>query len=289
MREDGHPGGGALPTVHERARLPRAFALGAPLIALAVGVTTLLASLHLGSAASSPTVQLAAHTPRESPVARVRVVTPLAPPAFVADAAQLVAPGAPLTVLETLARLFDVSGLFSVYNSTAYAVVAPSGAVVSYDTSTGIGQWSYRSAGSSGPPFAAVRALLAHWGLSVPAPRATSASLPVTVTGEPTTLVVTVRTRGGRVLAAAGPAFVVPTHRPVPLVGPSAVARGLDATARAGAPTVVVRSVQLTWSPYLLSDATTWLLPAYRFTGGGPSGPQSVITLAVSADTARIP
>ena len=281
---------GASP-VPTRPRVPAVWRFGAPLVGVLVAVATGAASVLLGRTSSAP-VQLAATT-------RPVLVTAAAPgagpgwsaPAFVAEGYQMSAPGTPLTVLSQLARLFGVSGMVSVYNGTAYLLVAANGARVTYDTSRGVSRWSYDGPPGAGPPVGALRAFLARqWDLAVPPTNRDHASLAVSVDATRSALRVGIVQHDGRLTHAAGPAFVVSARRDLGLRAPADALAALRA-ARAGSAGSPVRieHAALTWMPYVLADATTWLLPTYRVTGTRAAGPWAASVLAIASTRARLP
>ncbi len=265
--------------------------VGAPLVGVLVALATAGASVLLGRTGSTP-VPLAATT---HPV-RVTSAAPVhgpawTPQAFVATGYQMSAPGAPLTVLTQLASLFGVSGMVSVYNGTAYLIVAANGARVTYDTSGGVGRWSYDGPDGAGPSVAALRAFLAHqWDLAVPRTDRAHASLAVSVDAMRSELHVRITQRNDRITHAAGPAFVVSIRRDLRVSSPAAALAALRAP-RAGTagPPVRIEHATLTWMPYGMGDATTWLLPTYLVTGASTAGPWTASVLAVASTTVRIP
>ncbi len=277
--------------VPPRPRVPAVLRVGAPLVGALVAVATGGASVLLGRACSAP-VPLAASTRplRATPLAPLRGVT-WTPQAFVATGYQTAAPGSPLTVLVQLAGLFGVSGMVSAYNGTAYLMVAATGARVAYDTSTGIAHWSYDGPAGAGPTVQALRSFLDHrWGLVVPATHRARASLAVGVDTMRSQLRVRVAQDGGRITHASGPVFVITTSRDLHVIAPTValVASGVARAAVAGPPGRVEHAA-LTWAPYALADATTWLLPAYEVSGTSATGPWTASVLAVASTTVRLP
>ncbi len=257
------------------------------MVAAATGAACVVLG-HTGS----PTVQLAAATRsvRATSAARVEAVA-WPPAAFVAAGYQMSAPGAPLTVLSQLTSLFGVSGMVSVYNGTAFVAVAANGARVTYDTSSGVGRWSYDGPAGAGPAVGALRAFLARrWDLAIPSSHRAHASLAVSVDATRSALRVEIVQHDGLLTHATGPAFVVSSSRDLGL-RPPARALGALRAARAGAAGSPVRieHATLTWMPYVLADATTWLLPTYRVTGRRAAGPWAASILAVASTTTRLP
>ncbi|MGC8499122.1 MAG: hypothetical protein ACP5OV_06470 [Acidimicrobiales bacterium] len=277
--------------VRTRPRVPTVLRVGAPLVGVLVAVATGAASVLLGRAGSAA-VQLAATTQPVWVTSAAPVTgTGWPPQAFAATGYQISAPGAPLTVLDQLAGLFGVSGMVSVYNGTAFVAVAANGARVTYDTSSGVGRWSYDGPAGTGPTVGALHAFLARqWDLAVPPTHRAHASLAVSVDGTRSALRVRIVQHDGLLTHAAGPALVVSASRDLGLRPPAAALDALRA-ARAGSvgSPVRIEHAALTWMPYRLADATTWLLPTYRVTGTRTTGTWTASVLAVASTRVHLP
>lgn len=276
---------------HRRVALPGRFRLA---IAAAAGVSGLVTVGLVAALSVNPALPMLAFAPTPAPVfaatksaqspttAGVAMsVRPVAghfgPGDSLASAYQLMVPAAGLDATMGLGAALGVVGTIGGYNGTVFNETGASGSRITYDTTTGIGEWRYSAGSSTGLSPLRFAAAIAkqRWGYAVELGRRTGSS-PVIVDGSVTTLRVTFTVHDGRVVAASGPAFIVTAMVNYRLRSPN------DALAATYSehPTVAT-SVALSWSLYTTADYFEWLLPTFVFHGHSGTRPWTGQSLAV--------
>lgn len=260
------------PSLSYRFRLAVAAAVTASGLATAGLIAALAAAptLPLIGFAANPTSAFAPMKTAQgltATAARPSLARPVAgsfgPGESLGTAYQLMVPASSLTATMRLGAALDVVGTIGGYNGTVFTETSPTGARVTYETTTGLARWRFSAGSAPGPSPTQLAAALArqHWGYRADVGSRTGSS-PVVVDGSTTTLRVRVTVRDGHVVTADGPAFVVAALTDYPLRSPTD-ALGSLTSAR---PTTAT-SVVLSWSPYTLADHLEWLLPTFVYSG----------------------
>ena len=186
---------------------------------------------------------------------------------------QIQVTGPNLATTIELGAAFGVVGSIGAYNGAVFTETGADGSRLVYDALTPVPTWQYRAGASARLSVAELARLIARqrWDYAVAVPSRTGTAT-VEVRGEPSTLSLDVTVRGGRVVAASGPAFRVVATQDYPLASPSsALVRAVADTPPHGRATVSVTTARYALTPLVASGAT-WLLPAYRYRGFTATG-----------------